>query len=151
MMDNLKTHGDVQEYRDIKITSKRQLTIPKSFFDHLGMEESVQAFLLNDGIFLKPVHKKESIYKNDIRSIIQNVIKDGYQEDEMVEEIAYRIAEYNRVLSERVQEFLNDLDVDSVSDERDVDFNGLDIFFDEKDGETFEAAGEESKESDSRN
>lgn len=60
----------VNEYRDIKITSKRQLTIPKSYFDALNIEDEVHAYLLEDGIFLQPVRRQESLSEKDVQAIV---------------------------------------------------------------------------------
>lgn len=131
--------GNVREYRDIKITSKRQLTIPKAFFDYLALEETVHAYLLDDGIFIKPAQKK-SVQETDIEQIVQKVIKEGYSGDALANEIAYRVKKYNEMMDRHIEEFLNDMESDSVleDDEGDVDFNGLDTLFDEENGETSE-------------
>lgn len=130
--------GDVREYRDIKITSKRQLTIPKAFFDYLGIEETVHAFLLQDGILLKPEQKK-SVQEMDIEAMLRNVMNEGFSGDELADEFARRVKEYNKFLDSRVEEFLNDMTSKEVSEDGEGDdFNGLDIFFDEEDGENSE-------------
>jgi bifunctional DNA-binding transcriptional regulator/antitoxin component of YhaV-PrlF toxin-antitoxin module len=134
---------NVREYRDIKITSKRQLTIPKAFFDYLGIEETVHAFLLNDGILIKPEQKK-SIQETDIEAILRNVMNEGYSGDELADEFSRRVKEYNKFLDRRIDGFLNDMTSDMVSeDDGGDDFNGLDIFFDDEDGESFKASREE--------
>ena len=147
----MKTHilegfgnlGVIREYRDVKITSKRQLTIPKAFFDYLGMENTVHAVLLDDGILIKPTQKK-SVQEADVEAILQKVISEGYSGDELADEFARRVKEYNRVLDGRMNEFLNDMTSDEVSEDREGDdFNGLDMFFDQEDGEDFETSGEE--------
>lgn len=131
--------GDAREYRDIKITSKRQLTIPKAFFDYLGIEETVHAYLLDDAILIKPAQKR-TVQEIDIEKIIRNVMNEGYSGDAMAEEIAYRIKEYNGLIDRRIEEFLNDMTGDEVLDDQgDVEFNGLELFFDEENGEDAEA------------
>jgi bifunctional DNA-binding transcriptional regulator/antitoxin component of YhaV-PrlF toxin-antitoxin module len=131
--------GKVREYRDIKITTKRQLTIPKAFFDYLGIEETVHAYLLDDAILIKPAQKK-SVQEMDIEKIVRNVMNEGYSGDDMAEEIAYRIKQYNEHVERRINEFLNDMTSEEVEDDQgDVEFNGLDIFFDEENGEIAEA------------
>jgi len=54
-----------KETRLIKSTSKRQITIPKSFFEILAIEDGVTfvAQVNENGIFLKP----QSIMKQSIR------------------------------------------------------------------------------------
>lgn len=130
--------GNIREYRDIKITSKRQLTIPKAFFDYLGIEETVHAYLFDDGILIKPEQKK-SVQELDIEGILQKVMSEGYSGDDLADEFARRVKEYNRFLDNRIEGFLNDMTSDVVSeDDEGEDFNGLDIFFDEENGESSE-------------
>lgn len=135
--------ANVREYRDIKITSKRQLTIPKAFFDYLGIEETVHAFLLDDGILIKPEQKK-STEEMDIEAILRNVMSEGYSGDELTEEFARRAKEYYMVMDRRINGFLDDMIGDTVSEaDEGEDFNGLDIFFDDEDGESSEASEKE--------
>lgn len=134
--------GNVREYRDIKITSKRQLTIPKAFFDYLGIEETVHAYLLDNGILIKPEQKK-SIQDQDIQTILQNVMSEGFSGDELADEFSRRVKEYNRFLDNRIEGFLNDITSDAVSeDDEGDDFNGLNIFFDEESGTNLEEGRE---------
>jgi len=135
---------NIRESREIKITSKRQLTIPKAYFDYLGIEETVHAFLLDEGIFIKP-DKKKSIQEIDVEIILRNIMNEGYAGDELADEFSRRVKEYNKVLERRIDGFLDDLTSDTVSepDFEGVDFNGLDIFFDKEDGENSETIGEE--------
>ncbi len=81
--------GIVQEFREIPVTSKRQITIPKSFIDRLAIEGSLQAYLTDDGIFLKPVRKDEkgnkSITKRDLKDIVSQAIAEGYVGEELAE------------------------------------------------------------------
>lgn len=128
---------NIREFKNIKITSKRQLTIPKAYFDYLGIDDSVQAFLLDDGILLKP-EKKQSTQEIDIEIILRNIMKDGYTGDELVDEFSRRVKSYNKVLNRRIEGFLNDLTSDTVSEAEGEDFNGLDIFFHEENGENSE-------------
>jgi bifunctional DNA-binding transcriptional regulator/antitoxin component of YhaV-PrlF toxin-antitoxin module len=134
----------IREARDIKITSKRQLTIPKAYFDYLGIEETVHAFLLDDGILLKP-EKKQTIQEVDVEIILQNVIAEGFTGDELADEFSRRVKEYNKVIDRRIEGFLDDMTSDTVSEAKGKgdDFNGLDIFFNEEDGEDSEAIREE--------
>jgi len=135
---------NVRESKEIKITSKRQLTIPKTYFDYLEIDETVQAYLFDDAILLKP-EKKQSIQESDIETILRNVMNEGYTGDDLADEFSRRVKEYNKVLERRINGFLNDLTDETVS-EADVegdDFNGLDIFFHEEDGESSETSGKE--------
>lgn len=136
---NFVGEGEVLEYREITVTSKRQITIPKSFFDRLAVEQRFVAYLTNEGIFLKPIRtESETVYDDDLKNIVRKVVSEGYSGEEMVEEIVYRFGEYNKLIEKRIQEFERDLTSDSVSDDESEDehFYGLDALFDAETGET---------------
>ena len=128
-----------RETRLIKSTSKRQITIPKSFFDYLAIEDGITfvAQVIDDGIFLKPqsLHG-ETVNDQDRKRIIRKVLQEGYSGEEMVEEISYRLQQYDEFIARRLREFENDI-ADSVEGADVIPgveaFNGLDIFFDQKD------------------
>ena len=128
-----------RETRLIKSTSKRQITIPKSFFDCLAIEDGITfvAQVIDDGIFLKPqpVHG-ETVNDQDRKCIIRKVLQEGYSGEEMVEEISFRLQQYDEFIARRLREFENDI-ADSVEGADVIPgveaFNGLDIFFDQKD------------------
>lgn len=146
-MGKTKKHLDnIREYREITLTSKRQITLPKSFCDRLDIEgRRFEAYLTDDGIFLRPVSSKDSsVYDDDVKAIIRQVMDEGYEGNEMVEEAAFRIGEYQKMMNRRIQEFEDDLLGDSVSNETEETFNGLDIFFNTQTGENTENSSEES-------
>ena len=148
MMESLNFNGrQVKEYRQIKITSKRQVTIPKSIFELLELKDgdSLMAYAFEDGILLKPYKAAETVYDQDVKKVIHQAINEGYTGEELAEEIALRLKEYERFLTRRVQEFEDDIADDGMDDKAgDVvgveGFNGLNIFFDSE-------AGTASKES----
>ncbi len=129
-----------KETRLIKSTSKRQITIPKSFFEILAIEDGVTfvAQVNENGIFLKPQSiMKQSIRDQDREHIIRQIFREGYSEEEIIEELNYRLKKYDEFIAHRVQEFDNDIadSYDGTGDEPEVEsFNGLDIFFHEEAG-----------------
>lgn len=128
-----------KETRIIKSTSKRQITIPKSFFDLLTLQDGVTfvAQLFENGILLTPQGAIDNICDQDREQIIRQVLQDGYSGEELVKELNYRLKEYDELIASRVQEFDNDInDRNDVMDgEPGVEsFNGLDIFFNQEAG-----------------
>ncbi len=141
---------NVQEYRRIKLTSKRQFTIPKAFLDRLGGGETFLAYLMDDGIYLKPQQDKESMCEQDRKLIIQKVIDEGYKGKEMVDEIVFRLNEYDKFLKRKIEQFEKDIleiaeSDDDLEDEDEEDMNGLDVFFDTENEEDTEEIGEKTK------
>jgi bifunctional DNA-binding transcriptional regulator/antitoxin component of YhaV-PrlF toxin-antitoxin module len=130
-------------YKKITVTGKRQITIPKNFFDHLGIGTAVAAYLREGGIFLKPIRdEKETIAEIDTREIVHQAIAEGLTGDELADEIARRVGELNKLLDRRIQEFESDLTDDSVDDGEVDDYHGLHIFFDQEIGEDAEETRE---------
>ena len=132
----------VKELRLIKITSKRQITIPKSVFDLLQLKDGdyLAAYALDDKIILEPVKTKDTVYDLDVKAIITQAINEEYTGTELAEEIYLRLKEYNSFLTEKVRKFEADIANHGISgapgDVSEVDsFNGLDVFLDHKDGE----------------
>ncbi|RYD07211.1 hypothetical protein N752_01095 [Desulforamulus aquiferis] len=138
IIKDLKMDGrKINEFRQIKVTSKRQITIPKSIFEIFALKagDSLIAYALEDGIFLKPHKDKPTVYDEDVKMIVKKAIEEGYEGEELAEEITFRLKEYEDFLKARAQEFEEDLLDDGVGDRSGVeDFNGLDIFFDGKAG-----------------
>ncbi len=127
-------NGDIG-YKKITVTGKRQITIPKHFFDHLDIGTMVTAYLKDGGIFLEPYREeKETITEIDTRDIVRQAIAEGLTGDDLANEVARRVGELNKLFNRRIQEFERDLSDDSVDDSED-DFNGLDVFFDQEIGE----------------
>lgn len=133
-VDELVGADNIHEYREIAVTSKRQITIPKSFFDYLGIEDSLVAWLTRDGIYLKPVHRQDTVYDHDRREIILGALSEGGSQEQVAERISRRLEEYDELMSRRIHEFQGD--ARGSSDEEDMEFNGLNVFFDTEAGET---------------
>ncbi|MGE6552817.1 AbrB/MazE/SpoVT family DNA-binding domain-containing protein [Bacillus mycoides] len=119
------------EQKEITITGKRQITIPKNYYDYLGMENSLHATLTPQGIFLKPSKKKETVYEEDIQKIVSELIAAGYKGGELAKKLSERIAEYEQFLNRKIEQFQAEMEGDVGKED---DFHGLDIFFDEKNG-----------------
>jgi len=143
-MTLLEQLGNEHEHRIIKVSSKRQFTIPKAFYDRLGIAETetLEAYLLDGGLLLKPV-KSEPVYERDIQGIVRKVREEGFTGEEFDREVAYRLAQYQKMFDRRVEGFLMDMDGNSGSDEGEDDYNGLELFFDEENGESTEGNAKE--------
>lgn len=143
---NFNIERDILENREITVTGKRQITIPKSFYDRLGIEQSLEAYLTTDGIFLKPKKMFETtMYDKDVKKIVQKAISEGFTDEKLADEIAHRLDEYNKFISSRIKQFQDDLYTPLDSDEGDVSFNGLDTFFNKENDETTETTREKTE------
>lgn len=124
-----------KETRLIKSTSKRQITIPKSFYDRLSLQEGevFTAHLFNEGILLIP--SEETVRDQDRKSIIARVLQENYSGGELIEELNFRLKQYDDVIESKIAQFEKDIeDRDIASEDDEVNFNGLDVFFDVETG-----------------
>lgn len=144
--ENITFNGrKAKETRLIKSTSKRQITIPKSFFDTLALEDGATfvAEVYDNGVFLKPQFKsKENARDQDRERIIRHVFREGHSsQEELIEELSYRLKKYDEFIARRLQEFENDIlnSANELDDAPGADsFNGLDVFFDKEAGTSSE-------------
>jgi len=127
--------SSVVETRLIKSTSKRQVTIPKSFFNILSLEQGVTfvAQLFDEGIFLVPqIRSEQSIWDEDRKAIIRQVMREKLNGEELVEELNFRLKKYDEFLVKKIEGF----EAEILEEEKDLDdtlgvvnFNGLEILF----------------------
>ncbi len=75
------------EKRRIRISSKRQITIPAKYFDALGLSKEVDCIYANDMLILTPVKAEESVFSEEILS---DLIEKGYTGEKL-------LAEFKRV------------------------------------------------------
>ena len=61
----------------IRVSVKRQLTIPQKYFDALGFNSDAECILQDDGILIRPIHVSNS---NDFsEQILSDLISQGYE------------------------------------------------------------------------
>lgn len=134
-MITLKDIGKAaKETRLIKSTSKRQITIPKSFYDLLSLQEGelFTAHLFDEGILLIPREEvSDSIRDQDRKTIIKRTLEEGYSGEELAEVLNSRLKQYDDFITAKIAQFEKDIGENEItSDEfEESDFNGLHIFF----------------------
>lgn len=141
MLNITDINGHVEkakQHRQIKLTSKRQFTIPKSFFDSLNLSDGLimDAFLFDGAILLKPEKRTETIQDEDYSIIIKKIIAEGYRGKELADEITFRVSEYDNFIAKRIEEFEKDINADDACED-DIgveDLNGLEVFINTQNG-----------------
>lgn len=74
--------GDVMQHSQrIRITSKRQLTIPKAFFDALGFDKQAECILKGNEIIIKPVSDNSGYFASQI---LKDLVSQGYEGKELI-------------------------------------------------------------------
>lgn len=71
-----------EEKKRINVSVKRQITIPKRFYDKLGVKKEVICELRGDEIILRNVSPAE----DDSGDLLQNLVSRGFEGDRLVQE-----------------------------------------------------------------
>ena len=71
------------EPRTIKISSKRQITIPAPLYEELGFKDYALCTWTEDGLLIQPVPVEDE----DVSvSLLRHLISEGYEGDELLEQ-----------------------------------------------------------------
>lgn len=74
--------GDIMQHSQrIRITSKRQLTIPKAFFDAIGFNNQAECILKGNEIVIKPVSDNSGYFASQI---LKDLVSQGYEGDQLI-------------------------------------------------------------------
>jgi len=81
-----------KESRIGRITSKRQLTIPKDFYEKLNLGKDVEIILEKDGLKIRKLRRIEESFDDYSDLVLQSVLEDGFtSKDEILNEFRARI------------------------------------------------------------
>src|SRR3954468_11682910 len=69
-------------HKKVKISRQRQMTIPKIYFDTLGIQEEVTVELVEDGLLIKPIHK---LPENYAEQLLASLVEKGLSGKELIE------------------------------------------------------------------
>lgn len=70
-----------KEKKVISISSKRQMTIPRKFFEQLGFSHDAECFLRGDELVVRPL----KVMDGDLSAeILSDLIKQGYSGDDLL-------------------------------------------------------------------
>lgn len=62
----------VMEKRRISVSEKRQITIPKRFFDQLGIGNEVECVVQNGGLFIRPVPASDDFSEEILKDLLES-------------------------------------------------------------------------------
>lgn len=95
--------SEMQEKR-ISVSSKRQITIPMSFFNMLGIKDEVECYVKDNALIIKPVREEDSGYFAE--EILKDLVKQGYKDDALIE----AFSQQNRKMRGAVKSLINEAD-----------------------------------------
>lgn len=98
-------NADKHKLKYASVSSKRQISIPKEFYDNLGIKDEVTMELLNNRIVIKPVKGHSDDFSEEILS---DLIQEGYDKSEILQEFKKRKKlirpSINRLVEETLEE-----------------------------------------------
>jgi len=88
----------MKEIKKIKVSNKRQITIPAEFFEKLGIEKAVECFINEMGEMV--IRPERSDYFAE--EILQDLINQGYEKQQLVQ----KFKEMNNKIRPAVSEII---------------------------------------------
>ncbi|MED4924816.1 hypothetical protein P9743_11635 [Anoxybacillus geothermalis] len=87
--------------RRISVSSKKQITIPKDFYDALGIGDEVLIELADNKLIIRPI-REDRVDFSDL--ILKDLINEGYTGEELYEEFRYRKSQLSPALEKMISE-----------------------------------------------
>lgn len=84
----------------VSISKQRQISIPKEFYDALGLENEAMVEYVGNAIVIRPPATEIDFSKQ----ILEDLVQEGYEGQELVEEFARRKANIKPAIQRLVQE-----------------------------------------------
>ncbi|MCL6586618.1 MAG: AbrB/MazE/SpoVT family DNA-binding domain-containing protein [Anoxybacillus sp.] len=87
--------------RRISVSSKKQITIPKDFYDALGIGDEVLIELADNKLIIRPI-REDHVDFSDL--ILKDLINEGYTGEELYESFKYRKSQLSHALEKMISE-----------------------------------------------
>lgn len=98
-----------------KITSKRQLTIPKDFYDKLGLSGDVEIILDKDELCIRKYQRLEDSHDYFADLVLKSILDEGIEsKEEILKEFRLRM----KLLPHAVQDYVKDVQNKVAHDNR---------------------------------
>lgn len=85
----------------IAVSSKRQISIPKEFFDSLEIGKEVTIELEGSAMIVRPIHDSSDDFSE---FILKDLIAEGYEGEQLVAEFTHRKSQIKPALSHMLAE-----------------------------------------------
>src|SRR5699024_6060776 len=99
---SLRKEGELQMRmsKRISVSQQRQMTIPKEFYDELGISNEVLGQMVDGALIISPI-------KTDVNfseEILNDLTKEGYEVgEELLKEFAHRKSQLNPALHKMIE------------------------------------------------
>jgi bifunctional DNA-binding transcriptional regulator/antitoxin component of YhaV-PrlF toxin-antitoxin module len=109
------------EKRRIRISSKRQITIPAKYYDSLGLSDAVDCICANGMLIFLPVKREDSAFAEEI---LADLIQRGYTGEQLLAEFK----RVNRQIRPAVEQIIQEADALAKATSKDYRDPTDDIF-----------------------
>ncbi len=88
------------ESRIIKVSNKRQITIPQKFYDKLNIDQEIECTITNSEIILRPVYRETEFAEE----ILKDLIGKGLEGTQLLEEFRKTRAKVKPAIRRMIEE-----------------------------------------------
>ncbi len=103
----------IKKVKRITVSSKRQISIPKEFYDAIGLGNEITIEILNNRLVIRPVREESEDFSEEILS---DLIDEGYKGEELKAAFAERRAMLTSAVDNLIEEARNSKSYDSFED-----------------------------------
>jgi bifunctional DNA-binding transcriptional regulator/antitoxin component of YhaV-PrlF toxin-antitoxin module len=83
----VELQGQSSDRKIIRVSSKRQITIPQAYYDKLGFREDAICYMDGDAIIVRPIERSGHEFAD---FILADLIREGYEGEALLEEFIRR-------------------------------------------------------------
>lgn len=112
IMETNKNGNSKENVKRISVSKKRQMTIPKEFYDALHIDGEVNCEIIEDAIVIKPIHKGYDFSEE----ILADLIKEGFEGNALLKEFTYRKSQLNPALHRMIEETRDNKSYSNIDD-----------------------------------
>lgn len=112
-MESKHLKSNAKKVRRVMVSSKRQISIPKDFYDAIGLGNEITMELLNNRLIIRPVREASDDFSEEILS---DLIDEGYNGDELKKAFAERRAMLTPAVDHLIKDARNSKSYDSFED-----------------------------------
>jgi AbrB family looped-hinge helix DNA binding protein len=89
------------EVKRIKVSDKRQITIPIKFFNQLNIQDEVDVFVKNGELVIRPAGRPDHGFATEI---LKDLVSQGYEGQQLIEEFARVQSQIRPAVEEMIAE-----------------------------------------------
>ena len=112
------TERDILNRKIIRVSKKRQITIPLQFYKHLNLGGEVECSLEDGAIVIRPLHREPSEFSVEI---LKDLVSQGYSGDELVKQFKIQ----SRNIKKAVTNMLEEADAIAAGEKKAATFDDI--------------------------